>query len=247
MVKAGSIMLRQHRFLVSTNLSGFYASNSFVKIWIKILDLDYDMRGYHGLVAVTQPFSTLLDLDFNIRIRTDLRWARVLIEITDISLLPSFLWFEVHRPNGWISFVKIRYELDTSSSSLGTMPVPVAGTHPLQPIPPLVMPNATSITSSGAIQDKTFWASNSQRHLPPLGTSGAGTVQPRPIPLPSFGFSADPASVPPIGTFPTLAPIPSASLRPSLPADKPPHPPSANIPDSHMPVPSPVLRPQAKV
>jgi hypothetical protein len=32
MVKVGSIMLRQHMFLVSTDLSGFYASNSSVKI-----------------------------------------------------------------------------------------------------------------------------------------------------------------------------------------------------------------------
>jgi hypothetical protein len=166
----------------------------------------------HDLVAVTQPFSTLLDLDFNTKIRTDLRWARVLIEIADISLLHSFLWFEVRRPNGWILFVKIQYELDTASSSLGTLPVPIAGTHHLQPISPLIMPNATFITSSGAVQDKTFWTSNSQRHLPPLGTSGAGTVQLRPIPLPSFGFYVDPASGPPTGTFPTLAHIPSASL-----------------------------------
>jgi hypothetical protein len=66
--QAGSIILRQHRFRVLTDLSCLYAASNFVKVWIKILDLDYDMRGYQVLEAVTQPFASLLNLDFTTRI-----------------------------------------------------------------------------------------------------------------------------------------------------------------------------------
>jgi hypothetical protein len=102
MIQAGSIILRQHYFRVSTDLSCLYAPSNSVKAWIKILDLDYDMWSYQGLADVTQPFASLLDLDFP---------TRVYIEVADLSLLPPFLWFEVRRPNGWISYIKIRYEL----------------------------------------------------------------------------------------------------------------------------------------
>jgi hypothetical protein len=68
MVHAGMIMLRQISFKVSTDLSCLYAMSNPIKIWIKILDLDYDMRDYQGLVAVTQHFGSILDLDFNTRL-----------------------------------------------------------------------------------------------------------------------------------------------------------------------------------
>jgi hypothetical protein len=90
MVHAGMITLRQISFKVSTDLSCLYALSKPVKIWIRILDLDYEMRGYQGLVAVTQPFGSLLDLDFNTILRSDLRWARVFIEVVDLSLIPPF-------------------------------------------------------------------------------------------------------------------------------------------------------------
>jgi hypothetical protein len=122
MVHAGMITLRQISFKVSMDLSCLYAPSNPVKIWIRILDLDYDMRGYQGLVAVTQPFGSLLDLDFNTILRSDLRWARVFIEVADLSLIPPFLWFEVRRPNGWVYYVKIRYELDVPSRTMGLSP-----------------------------------------------------------------------------------------------------------------------------
>jgi Domain of unknown function (DUF4283) len=122
MVHAGMITLRQISFKVSTDLSCLYALSNPVKIWIRILNLDYEMRGYQGLVAVTQPFGSLLDLDFNTILRSDLRWARVFIEVVDLSLIPPFLWFEVRCPNGWVSYVKIRYELDVPSRTMGLSP-----------------------------------------------------------------------------------------------------------------------------
>jgi Domain of unknown function (DUF4283) len=125
MVQTGSLFLRQHQFQVSTDLSCLSASTPSVKVWIKIFDLDYDMWGFHGLQVVIQPFGTLLDLDFNTRTRTDLRWARVLVELADVSLLPAVLWFEVQRSNGWRSFVKVRYEIDTPPMS-GSFPQPVS-------------------------------------------------------------------------------------------------------------------------
>jgi hypothetical protein len=49
MIQAGSIILRQHHFRVSTDLSYLYARSNFVKVWIKILDLYDDMQSYQGL------------------------------------------------------------------------------------------------------------------------------------------------------------------------------------------------------
>jgi hypothetical protein len=73
MVHAGMITLQQISFKVSTDLSYLYATSNPIKIWIRILDLDYDMRDYQGMVAVIQPFGSLLDLNFNTRLRSDLR------------------------------------------------------------------------------------------------------------------------------------------------------------------------------
>jgi hypothetical protein len=39
-----------------------------------------------------------------------------------MSLILPFLWFEVRRPNGWVSYVKIRYELDIPSRTMGLLP-----------------------------------------------------------------------------------------------------------------------------
>jgi hypothetical protein len=69
MAIVGSIILRQHRFIVSTDLSSFYSLIKGLKVWIRIFDLEYDMRGYQSFAAVTQPFGNLLDLDFNTRVR----------------------------------------------------------------------------------------------------------------------------------------------------------------------------------
>lgn len=48
-------------------------------------------------------------MDYNTRFRTDLRWARVLVEVADRAVVPPFLWFEVNRVTGVKSNVKVCY------------------------------------------------------------------------------------------------------------------------------------------
>jgi hypothetical protein len=86
-----------------------------VKLWICIYDLEYDLHGYHGLEVVTRPFGTLLDLDFNARVRSDPWFALVYVEVTALELIPQFLWFEITLSNGWVSFARIQYEIDDAT------------------------------------------------------------------------------------------------------------------------------------
>jgi hypothetical protein len=95
----------------------FYSPVKGVKVWIKIFILEYDMRGYQGLKAIIRPFGNLLDLDFNTRIHFDLRFARVYVDVATLELIPPFLWFEVNRLNGWVSYVKIYFQIDEDMSS----------------------------------------------------------------------------------------------------------------------------------
>jgi hypothetical protein len=235
MVKASSVMLRHHRFQVSTDHSCLYAPSASLKIWIKIFYLDYDMRGYHGLEAVIKSFGNLLDLDFPTRTQSDLRWARVFIEVADLTLLPPFLWFEVRRPNGWVSYIRVRYELDTTSSPMGSLKVLP------QPIT-VVRSGATrggtttiTGTNSGPVPARSLpipplqsgQSSVSSRHRP---STTAAPLQPKlsqPIVVALMSKqqahitastgSAMPRSNPPLNLIPASKPVSSKPSRPPIP------------------------------
>jgi hypothetical protein len=49
-------------FFLSTKI---FQKTDTLKYFIRANLLKYDMRRYHGLTTVTQPFAYLLDLDFN--------------------------------------------------------------------------------------------------------------------------------------------------------------------------------------
>jgi Domain of unknown function (DUF4283)/Zinc knuckle len=112
----GFVVLRQHRFVVSSDLSCLYANSPPLKIWIRIFDLDYDMWGYQCLAAVVHPFGKLLDVDFNTRTRADLCFARILVEVADVAMIPPCLWVEVCRSNDWVSYVKSRFAVEELTS-----------------------------------------------------------------------------------------------------------------------------------
>jgi hypothetical protein len=57
----------------------------------------------------------LLDLDFNSRVHFDLRFARVYVEVAALELIPRYIWLDITRSNGWISYARIRYEIDETS------------------------------------------------------------------------------------------------------------------------------------
>jgi Domain of unknown function (DUF4283) len=118
LIQAGSLMLRQQQFFVSQDLSCLYSPIKSIKVWLKIWDLEYDMWSFHGLAAVTHPFGNLLDLDFGTKARSDIRCARVLVEVATLDLISAFLWFEVRRPDGWVSYVRVRYVLDGTTVPL---------------------------------------------------------------------------------------------------------------------------------
>jgi hypothetical protein len=68
MAAIDSIVLKQRRFVIFSDLSCLYSQYKGVKLWIHIYDLEYDLWGYHGLEAVTRPFGNILDLDFDARV-----------------------------------------------------------------------------------------------------------------------------------------------------------------------------------
>jgi hypothetical protein len=41
----------------------------------------------------------------------------VYVDVAVLELIPPFLWFEVSRPNGWVSYVKDYFQVDEYMSS----------------------------------------------------------------------------------------------------------------------------------
>jgi hypothetical protein len=58
------------------------------------------MWSYHKLNVITHPFGNLLDLHFGTRARSNLRCARVLVDVATMDIISLFLSFEVSMPNG---------------------------------------------------------------------------------------------------------------------------------------------------
>jgi hypothetical protein len=205
MAAIGSIVLKQCRFVVSSKLSCLYSQHKGFKLWICIYDLEYDSQGYHDLEVVIRPFGNILDLDFNARVRFDLRFARVYVEVAALELIPRFLWFEVTRPNGWVFFARIRYEVEDATvhvphlsvvavpAALPLPTVPAAGTVPVRPPP---------VTGTVPV-----WPS----HPPPAPAIGTAPVSRPPLFRPTVRPSSSPTRPP------TLPPSAQPSAEPLQP------------------------------
>jgi hypothetical protein len=111
--------------------------------------------------------------------------------VATLELIPRFLWFEVTRPNGWVFFAKIRYEVDDATIPMPHLPaVAMPATSPLPAIP-----------ATGTIPV----------HPPPVtGTVPVWPSHPPPAPLPRLTVQPSPSPTRP----PTLPPStqPSAEL-----------------------------------
>jgi hypothetical protein len=83
------------RFIISTDFASLYGRTKPEQFWIKIFNLDFDLRGPGVLCAIIQPFVRLLDLDTVFSSRIELRWARVLVEVVARELIPPVGWFEL--------------------------------------------------------------------------------------------------------------------------------------------------------
>jgi hypothetical protein len=111
--------------------------------------------------------------------------------VATLELIPRFLWFEVTRPNGWVFFARIRYEVDDATIPMPHLPaVAMPATSPLPAIP-----------ATGTIPV----------HPPPVtGTVPVWPSHPPPAPLPRLTVQPSPSPTRP----PTLPPStqPSAEL-----------------------------------
>jgi hypothetical protein len=64
------------------------------------------------LTTFVQPFGQLMDMNFATSSRSDLRWARVVVDMAARDLIPSVLWFELKQSNGITMFIQVRYEVE---------------------------------------------------------------------------------------------------------------------------------------
>jgi hypothetical protein len=51
-------------------------------------------------------------MDLAISSRSDLRWAKVVIDVATRDLIPPSLWFELKQRNGFTRFIQVRYEVE---------------------------------------------------------------------------------------------------------------------------------------
>jgi hypothetical protein len=105
-------MLGSQRFTMSTDFARLYGHTKPEQFWIKIFNFDYDLRGPGVLRAIIQPFSRLLDLDAVSSSRTELRWARVLVEVAARALIPSVGWFELKNSKGNTRYIPLQFEIE---------------------------------------------------------------------------------------------------------------------------------------
>jgi hypothetical protein len=212
MAQLGLIVLRQHRFTVSIDLSRLYVNSKTFKIWIRIYDLDYDMWGYQGLAAITHPLSNILDMNFNTRSRADLRCACVMVEVAEIALIPASLWFEVHHPNGWVSNVRIIYEIEALKilieASISQLPFLTHGASTPMPSP----------TGVGIIVSRVGICTISGQRPAVFQPSHSGMARLPSSTVRSTAHLAGPASVPvAASTATSTLPVQSQSISDMLP------------------------------
>jgi hypothetical protein len=132
-ISHGFTFLGAHRFTVSTNLSCLRGQSPPERFWIKILNLDYDLRGPKAIAAVVRPFGRLIKLDSPSLARSDLRWARGVVEVASRELIPPFLWFELLKSSGLVRHIQLRFEVEGSVLPPG-VGTDSSGTDTIQPV-----------------------------------------------------------------------------------------------------------------
>jgi hypothetical protein len=64
-------------------------------VWIKILDIPYDMKTVTDLALIVGRFGTMLGCDYYTLYRMDLRWVKVWVEVVDFKVIPSYIFYDI--------------------------------------------------------------------------------------------------------------------------------------------------------
>jgi hypothetical protein len=169
------------------------------------------LRGPKAIAAVVRPFGRLIKLDSPSLARSDLRWARGVVEVASRELIPPFLWFELLKSSGLVRHIQLRFKVEGSVLPPG-VGTDSSGTDTIQPVSAQPMP---SILGPPAPTQRTLPPNPTTRmfslpfQFPPPGFPSPHLASPYPLPLsaprpPTFPVP-QPLQPPPLSRPPQLA------------------------------------------